>query len=512
MKYFKGILLLVHIIFVYGSSHYNETLITGNISEESIASVIETLIQYHKIMSVENGCLPYRTSKNNHLTQSDLFRRLIDPCRYDKIQRPPRFDANGNSIPVDVYVRTFVFYMQNLDTRDLEFTLQMRFQIRYQDDRMKFSNVGINKTEVIIGEEDLKKELWIPHVFFVNEKSSGILGTQNRDIITAIHPDGTVIISSRIQVSLYCSMEFNKFPLDLQRCKSTIGSWIYNKSDVNLHWEPVNPFTMGSDKILTEYTYMDISLKESVINAFKGLQYGDLIGNYSCLIFTISFDRSLGFYLLNFYFPSIMLVATSWVSFWLQADQTAPRAMLGTTSMLTFITLSSSQTKALPKVSYIKISEIWSIVCALFIFASLIEFAFVNLLWRRKRDLVLDEVSTAQILKQTLTPILRRKSFQLDPEIIKRSHSDSTLNKDPKESLVTKTSYGHRLSIPNPKYSLVAPTTSLKVNKPMKDITIKVTNNGYEENEDNIDGKTRLTHKEIAILLDKSVPYLSIFL
>jgi len=67
-------------------------------------------------------------------------------------------------------VRTFVFYMQNLDTRDLEFTLQMRFQIRYQDDRMVFSNVGINRTEVIIGEEDLKKELWIPHVFFVNEK------------------------------------------------------------------------------------------------------------------------------------------------------------------------------------------------------------------------------------------------------------------------------------------------------------------------------------------------------
>jgi len=268
-------------------------------------------------------------------------------------------------------------------------------------------------------------------------------------------------------------MEFHKFPLDLQRCKSTIGSWIYNKSDVTLHWEPVNPFTMGSDKILTEYTYMDVSLEESEINAFTGMQYGDLIGKYSCLIFTISLDRSLGFYLLNYYFPSIMLVATSWVSFWLQADQTAPRAMLGTTSMLAFITLSSSQTKALPKVSYIKISEVWSIICALFIFASLIEFAFVNLLWRRKRDLVLKEVgfyrhrqacssliratflqvSTAQILKQTLTPILRRKSFQIDPEIIRRSHSDTALNKDPKETLITKTSYGHRLSIPNVRWT-----------------------------------------------------------
>lgn len=60
--------------------------------------------------------------------------------------------------------------------------------------------------------------------------------------------------------------------------------------------------------------------------------------------------------------------------------------------MLTFITLSSSQTRTLPKVSYIKASEIWSIACTLFIFASLVEFAFVNLLWRRKRHLEVGKV------------------------------------------------------------------------------------------------------------------------
>jgi hypothetical protein len=188
-------------------------------------------------------------------------------------------------------------------------------------------------------------------------------------------------------------MKFEKFPLDQQRCISTIGSWIYNISDVKLHWESENPFTMGSDKILTEYTYMDTVLNESEIDATNsGLHYGDLIGNYSCLTFTIALNRSLGFYLLDYYFPSILLVAVSWVSFWLQADQTAPRAMLGASAMLAFITLSSSQNKPLPKVSYIKASEIWFIVCALFIFASLVEFAFVNLLWRRRKDLVLEKV------------------------------------------------------------------------------------------------------------------------
>jgi hypothetical protein len=60
--------------------------------------------------------------------------------------------------------------MQNLDTHELQFKLQMRFQLRYQDHRLKFNNVQSNRTDAIIGEEDLKKDLWIPHIFFVNEK------------------------------------------------------------------------------------------------------------------------------------------------------------------------------------------------------------------------------------------------------------------------------------------------------------------------------------------------------
>jgi hypothetical protein len=46
----------------------------------------------------------------------------------------------------------------------------MRFQIRYNDPRLQFQKVGSTETESIIGEEDLKRDIWLPHVFFVNEK------------------------------------------------------------------------------------------------------------------------------------------------------------------------------------------------------------------------------------------------------------------------------------------------------------------------------------------------------
>lgn len=212
-------------------------------------------------------------------------------------------------------------------------------------------------------------------------------------------PDGTVYVSTRLQVSLYCSMEFRKFPLDSQLCKSIIGSWIYNSSDVVLHWEKQAPFTIGEGNVLTEFINLKVILDESEISApKKGFQYGDYIGNYSSISFSIALNRAFGYYLLSYYFPSMMVVAISWVSFWLQADQTSPRALLGSTTMLSFITLSAAQTRSLPKVSYIKASEVWFIGCTMFIFSSLVEFAFVNLLWRRRKQVVLKEVCQANLV------------------------------------------------------------------------------------------------------------------
>lgn len=102
----------------------------------------------------------------------------------------------------------------------------------------------------------------------------------------------------------------------------------------------------------------------------------------------------MGFYLMDYFLPSIMIVSISWVSFWLQADQSPPRIMLGTSTMLTFITLASAQGKTLPKVSYIKVSEVWFLGCCFFIFGSLVEFAFVNTIWRRKNNVELKKVFT----------------------------------------------------------------------------------------------------------------------
>lgn len=80
--------------------------------------------------------------------------------------------------------------------------------------------------------------------------------------------------------------------------------------------------------------------------------------------------------------------------------------------MLTFITLASAQGKTLPKVSYIKVSEVWFLGCCIFIFGSLVEFAFVNTIWRRKKNIELKKVRSLTSLALNKIDLYERNRIE----------------------------------------------------------------------------------------------------
>lgn len=375
------------------------------------------------IISSEPDCPSLEDADS--LSQTQLIKRLTHGCRYDRLQRPITLGPNGARQPIDVYTRAYIYFMQNLEAHDLEFKLHALLQLRYVDPRLVFKEVSPKRKEQIMGEQSLLDALWVPHIFLANERSSSILGTSDKDVLTSISPDGTVIISTRIQATLHCWMNLQKFPFDEQTCHTIYESWMYNTSELVLHWEKKSAVTFAPELHLTEYVLLNTWINETTVNAdLRDLRHGAFAGNYSSLSFSVHLAREMGFYLMDYFLPSMMIVAISWVSFWLQADQAAPRIMLGTSTMLTFITLASAQGKTLPKVSYIKVSEVWFLGCTGFIFGSLVEFAFVNTIWRRKNNIELKKVNSKYILKSTLTPRPSRKDMTLQ-----KSSSCSSLDR-----------------------------------------------------------------------------------
>lgn len=79
-------------------------------------------------------------------------------------------DEFGNILPVRVYARAYIYYLQNLDTHNLEYQMQLLLELRYHDPRLKFAVVAPTRTSPIKGEAYLREKIWVPHIFFQNEK------------------------------------------------------------------------------------------------------------------------------------------------------------------------------------------------------------------------------------------------------------------------------------------------------------------------------------------------------
>lgn len=60
-------------------------------------------------------------------------------------------------------------------------------------------------------------------------------------------------------------------------------------------------------------------------------------GNFSSISITFKLAREMGFFMMDYYVPSILIVVISWVSFWLHVDASAPRIVLGKIYLHVFV-------------------------------------------------------------------------------------------------------------------------------------------------------------------------------
>ncbi|KAF0028554.1 hypothetical protein F2P81_019641 [Scophthalmus maximus] len=82
--------------------------------------------------------------------------------------------------------------------------------------------------------------------------------------------------------------------------------------------------------------------------------------------------------MLQTYFPTMLMVVLSWVSFWIDRRAVPARVSLGITTVLTMSTIITGVSSSMPQVSYVKAVDIYLWTSFLFVFLSVIEYAVVN--------------------------------------------------------------------------------------------------------------------------------------
>jgi gamma-aminobutyric acid receptor subunit alpha len=97
----------------------------------------------------------------------------------------------------------------------------------------------------------------------------------------------------------------------------------------------------------------------------------------------------MGYYILQVYIPSSMLVMLSWVSFFIHREATADRVNIGVMTFLSLTTLSFDIRNYTAAVSYLTALDYFVIMTYVFLLASLLQFAFVHYFTKVKENLIL---------------------------------------------------------------------------------------------------------------------------
>ncbi|XP_063911644.1 glutamate-gated chloride channel isoform X4 [Zophobas morio] len=326
-------------------------------------------------------------------SDKEILDHLLRATRYDKRLLPPVQDT------VNVGVSVLLLSLASPDESSLKYEVEFLLQQQWFDPRLKYSNQSQYDFLNAIHHHN---DIWLPDTYF-------IMHGDFKDPLIPMHfslriyRNGTVFYSMRRHLILSCQGHLNIFPFDDPECKFSLESISYEMKNIKYKWKDENEDVLkksSSLATLNAYLIKNQTLECNSNNNWRaedgnvaggdnGSRDCDLCqkqfkGNYSCLGVTLIFTRDRAFYFTTVFIPGIILVTSSFITFWLEWNAVPARVMIGVTTMLNFFTTSNAFRSTLPVVSNLTAMNVWDGVCMCFIYASLLEFVCVNYVGRKR--------------------------------------------------------------------------------------------------------------------------------
>ncbi|XP_029052725.1 glycine receptor alpha 1 isoform X5 [Osmia lignaria lignaria] len=326
--------------------------------------------------------------------EKQVLDTILGPGRYDARIRPS--GENATDGPAVVRVNIFVRSISKIDDVTMEYSVQLTFREQWLDERLRFVDTTGRLKYLTLTDAS---RVWMPDLFFSNEKEGHFHNIIMPNVYIRIFPNGSVLYSIRISLTLSCPMNLKLYPLDRQTCSLRMASYGWTTDDLVFIWKEGDPVQVVKNLHLPRFTL------EKFLTDYCNSKTNT--GEYSCLKVDLLFKREFSYYLIQIYIPCCMLVIVSWVSFWLDQSAVPARVSLGVTTLLTMATQTSGINASLPPVSYTKAIDVWTGVCLTFVFGALLEFALVN--YASRSDMHSDNI------EKKYPPSETEQSSSIDP-------------------------------------------------------------------------------------------------
>ncbi|XP_024086300.1 glutamate-gated chloride channel isoform X6 [Cimex lectularius] len=324
-------------------------------------------------------------------SDKEILDALLKAERYDKRLLPP---VPGT---LTVNMSVLLLSLASPDESSLKYEVEFLLQQQWFDPRLQYWNKSDYDFLNAIHHHE---EVWLPDTYF-------IMHGDFKDPLIPVHfalrifRNGTVNYLMRRHLILSCQGALHIFPFDDPQCSFAMESISYEQSAITYVWKndegtlrkspsltTLNAYLIQNQTIAcpTKASWRDDDDDDGNTAAKCSLcqRRFEEQGNYSCLKVDLIFTRDRAFYFTTVFIPGIILVTSSFITFWLEWNAVPARVMIGVTTMLNFFTTSNSFRGTLPVVSNLTAMNVWDGVCMCFIYASLLEFVCVNYVGRKR--------------------------------------------------------------------------------------------------------------------------------
>ncbi|XP_058010590.1 glycine receptor subunit alpha-4-like isoform X3 [Ahaetulla prasina] len=285
------------------------------------------------------------------MSPSDFLDKLMGRTSgYDARIRP-----NFKGPPVNVTCNIFINSFGSVTETTMDYRVNVFLRQHWNDPRLTYWEYPDDSLDL---DPSMLDSIWKPDLFFANEKGANFHEVTTDNKLLRIFRNGGVLYSIRLTLILSCPMDLKNFPMDIQTCTMQLESFGYTMNDLIFEWEKEQEAVQVAE---------GLTLPQFILRDEKDLGYCTKsynTGQFTCIEVKFHLERQMGYYLIQMYIPSLLIVILSWVSFWINMDAAPAR------------------------VSYVKAIDIWMAVCLLFVFAALLEYAAVNFVSRQHKELL----------------------------------------------------------------------------------------------------------------------------
>jgi len=183
--------------------------------------------------------------------------------------------------------------------------------------------------------------------------------------VIGISPDGDAIYRQRVWGSFSQPLELRDFPFDRQVFEIQLVASGYTSELVDL---VVDPMSQIAERFsLPDWNVVDWKVESRPIQVVPG------VAKTAAVTFSFEATRGIGYFIGKVIVPLILIVAMSWVVFWIDPEESGSQISVAITAMLTLIAYRFATDSNLPKVEYMTRLDLFILGSSILIFASLVQ-------------------------------------------------------------------------------------------------------------------------------------------